>query len=293
MNTKLKSERQDDILKEVLQRGPCTIAELAAYLEVSEITVRRDLDELHEGGYLERVRGGARPLSARGPEPPVIQRQLLQQPEKQAIGQAAARLVADGDVIALESGSTTLEFARAIARCPWQNLQVVTNGLLVAEVLMRMPGIQLVFIGGYFKVDEMGIFGVLAEDMLSRMHINKLFIGCRGIDPEAGITTDLQSELEVFTVRAMAAVSDQVTILADHTKFGQRFLLRTLPVTEIDTVVTDNRTPENMLDKLRKQDIQVIIAPIENELNQKEVFRGENKLNSNSHHSNNGTALRT
>jgi len=262
MNSKLKSERQDDILKEVMRRGPCTIAELADCLGVSEITVRRDLDELHEGGYLERVRGGARSLSVRGPEPPVIQRQLLQQAEKQAIGQFAAQLVADGDVIALESGSTTLEFARALARCPWQNLQVVTNGLLVAEVFMRLPGIQLVFVGGYFRADEMGIFGVLAEDMLSRMHINKLFIGCRGIDPEAGITTDLQSEMEVFTVRAMAAVSDQVAILADHTKFNQRFLLRTLPVTEIDMVVTDNLTPENLLDKLRKQDIQVIIAPI-------------------------------
>lgn len=256
-------------MKEILQRGPCTIAELATYLEVSEITVRRDLNELHKGGYLERVRGGARPLSARGPEPPVIQRHLLQQPDKQAIGQAAARLVADGDVIAIESGSTTLEFARAIACCPWQNLQVVTNSLLVAEVLMGMPGIQLVLLGGYFKAEEMGTFGVLAEDMLSRMHINKVFIGCRGIDPEAGITADLQSELEVFTVRAMAAVSDQVTILADHTKFNQRFLLRTLPVVGIDTVVTDNLTPENMLDKLRKQDIQVIIAPIENELNRK------------------------
>jgi DeoR/GlpR family transcriptional regulator of sugar metabolism len=263
MNTRLKSERQDDILKEVLQRGPCTIAELAAYLEVSEITVRRDLDELHEGGFLERVRGGARPPSARGPEPPVIQRQFLQQAEKQAIGLAAARMVADGDVIALETGSTTLEFAHALARSAWQNLQVVTNGLLVAEVFMRLPGVQLVLIGGYFRADEMGIFGVLAEDMLKSMHINKLFIGCRGIDPADGITTDLQSELEVFTVRAMAAVSDQVTVLADHTKFSQRFMLNTLPVTEIDTVVTDNLTSETILERLRRQDIQVIVAPIE------------------------------
>jgi len=260
MKSKLKSERQDSILNEVLRRGTVSIGDLAAFLDVSEITVRRDLDELHATGSLERVRGGARPLSMRGPEPPVIQRAEEQTSEKQAIGQAALDLVADGDVIAIESGSTTIEFTRAIARRPWNNLQVATNGFLIAEILMRVPGVQLVCIGGYFKAEEMCTFGVLAEDMLGRMHFNKLFFGCRGIDPEGGITTDLQSETEVFTVRAMAAAADQVIILADHTKFGRIFLLRALPVSKIDIVVTGSLTSENILDKLRKQDTQVIEA---------------------------------
>jgi len=264
MNSKLKSERQDSILKEVLRRGPVSIGDLAAYLKVSEITVRRDLDELHLSGLLERVRGGARPLSVRGPEPPVIQRAEEQPAEKQAIGQTALDFITDGDVIVIESGSTTLELARAIARQTWTNLQVATNGFLVAEILMRVPGVQLVCIGGYFKQEEMCTFGVLAEDMLSRMRFNKLFIGCRGIDPEGGITTDLQSETDVFTVRAMAGAADQVIILADHTKFGRIFLLRALSIAKVDIVITDSLTPENILDKLRKQDIQIIVVPREN-----------------------------
>jgi DeoR/GlpR family transcriptional regulator of sugar metabolism len=263
MNYKLKSQRQDAILKEVLRRGPLSIGELAAALKVSEITVRRDLDELHDSGALERVRGGARPLSPRDPEPPVVTRLLAQAGEKQAIGQAAVALISDGDVIALESGSTTLEFAREIARHTWQNLQVITNGFLISEILMRVPGVQLVCIGGYFKVEEMCTLGVLAEDMLDRMHFNKLFIGCRGIDPEGGVTTDLQSETEVFTVRAMAAVADQVIILADHTKFGQTFLLRALPIAKVDILITGPLTSEPILDKLRKQDTQVIVAASE------------------------------
>ena len=89
MNNKLKSQRQDSILNEVLRRGTVSIGDLAAFLKVSEITVRRDLDELHASGSLERVRGGARPLSVRGPEPPIIQRAEEQTSEKQAIGQAA------------------------------------------------------------------------------------------------------------------------------------------------------------------------------------------------------------
>jgi len=264
MNSKLKSDRQDSILKEVLRRGSASIGDLAAFLEVSEITVRRDLDELNANGLLERVRGGARPLSPRDPEPPIVTRLLSQAGEKQAIGQKAVELVSDGDVIALESGSTTLEFARAITRRTWQNLQVITNGFLIAEILMRVPGVQLVFIGGYFKVEEMCTFGVLAEDMLSRMRFNKLFIGCRGIDPEGGITTDLQSETEVYTVRAMAASANQVIILADHTKFGHTFLLRTLSISKVDVVVTDPLTPEPILEKLRNQDTQVIVVPYEN-----------------------------
>jgi DeoR family fructose operon transcriptional repressor len=263
MNNKLKSQRQDSILNEVLRRGTVSIGDLASFLEVSEITVRRDLDELHANGYLERVRGGARPLSVREPEPPVVQRAEQQTAEKQAIGQAAIDLVADGDVIVIESGSTTLEFARAIARRTWSNLQVATNGFLVVEILMRVPGVQLVYIGGYFKVEEMCTFGVLAEDMLGRMHFNKLFIGCRGIDPEGGITTDLQSETEVLTVRAMAAAADRVIVLADHTKFGRIFLLRALPVSKIDIVITGSLTPENIIGKLRKQDTQVIVTAAE------------------------------
>jgi DeoR family transcriptional regulator, fructose operon transcriptional repressor len=172
--------------------------------------------------------------------------------------------VADGDVIVIESGSTTLEFTRAIARRTWTNLQVATNGLLNAEILMRVPGVQLVCIGGYFKADEMCTFGVLAEDMLGRMHFNKLFIGCRGIDPEGGITTDLQSETEVFTVRAMVGAADQVIILADHTKFGRIYLLRALTIAKVDTVITDFLTPESVLEKLRKQDTQVIVVPGQN-----------------------------
>jgi DeoR family fructose operon transcriptional repressor len=164
----------------------------------------------------------------------------------------------------IESGSTTLEFARAIARRTWKNLQVATNGFLLSEILMHTPGVQLICIGGFYNSQEMCTFGVLAEDMLSRMHFNKLFIGCRGIDPQGGITTDLQSETEVLTVRAMAAAADQVTILADHTKFGHTFLLQTLPFSKVDIVITGALTPETILNKLRKQGTRVIEAASEN-----------------------------
>ncbi len=259
----IKSIRQDGILEKVLKNGYVSSAELASSLDVSEITIRRDLDELARQGSLKRVRGGAQRLAQRGPEAPVIQRRQSQVAEKRAIGRAALELVADSDVIALESGTTTLELARAIAARPgWKDLQVVTNSFAIFSELVAVPGIRIVFLGGIVNPEEMGTFGILTEDMLKNISIDKLFVGCRGIDTRGGISNSLQSEQEVSTVRAFVAASEQMIILADHTKFGQTFLLHMQPVADVDVVVTDDQTSDHYIEDLRDQDVQVIIAAV-------------------------------
>jgi DeoR/GlpR family transcriptional regulator of sugar metabolism len=256
----LKQQRQDEILEQVLRRGLVSVTDLAASLNVSDITVRRDLDELDKGGYLKRIHGGAQRLTPRDPEPSILHRQFDQVMEKQAIGEAAAEFVSDGDAIALESGSTTMELARVIAKRAWQDLQVVTNSFEIASALMRVPGVRLVFVGGIVNPDELGTFGVPSEETLKRMSIGKLFIGCRGIDPEAGLTNDVQAAMEIATVRAFAAASSRVFVLADHTKFERTFLVQMLSIGEIDAIVTDSLTPERELEKLRKQVRQIVVA---------------------------------
>ena len=139
----LKSERQDEIVREVWRRGAASSCDLATLLGVSEITVRRDVAELARAGRLERIRGGARRLLPQGPEPSVVQRQAAQAREKEAIGLAAVEMVQDGSVIGIESGSTSLELARAIAMRSWHSLHVVTNSFSVANLLMRTPGVHL------------------------------------------------------------------------------------------------------------------------------------------------------
>ncbi len=262
----IKSVRQEGILKEVYKNGYVSSAELASAMVVSEITIRRDLDELDRQGSLKRVRGGAQRVTQRGPEVPVIQRQQSQVKEKRAIGQAALALVSDGDVIALESGTTTLEMARAIARqSNWQDLQVVTNSFTIFSELVNVPGIRIVFLGGVVSPNEMGTFGVLTEDMLKSIRIDKFFVGCRGIDTRDGISNSLQAEQEVSTVRAFVAASGQMIVLADHTKFGQTFLIRMQPVTDIDVVITDDQTPDHFVDDLHDQDVQLIVAKMDGE----------------------------
>jgi DeoR/GlpR family transcriptional regulator of sugar metabolism len=258
----LKSERQSEIVKEVVRQGTVSVAELAARLGVSEITIRRDLDELGRLGHLQRVRGGARRQMPRVPEPPVVQRQLAQAKEKRTIGLAAVELIRDGDVVALDASSTVLELARVIATLPWHNLQVVTNSLIIAHELAGTPGVRLVLIGGSINYEEMAVFGTMAEEMLRQINVDKLFLGCRGIDPRTGLSNDLQAEVLIGTERALVAASRQVVVLADHTKFGQVFLLQSVPVADVDIIVTDSLTPEDLLQEFRRQDIQVIVAPL-------------------------------
>jgi DeoR/GlpR family transcriptional regulator of sugar metabolism len=261
MIVSLKPERQESIVNEVVYRGSVTVAELAKQLNVSEITIRRDLDELAKSGVINRVRGGAMHRSPKGPEPPVVQRELAQLEEKTAIGQAAISLIDDGDVIAILSGSTPIELVRSIKRRNWENLLVITNGIMMVQELLHNPGVQIAVIGGAINQDEMGTFGVMAVDMVKNIHLHKLFTGCRGIDPVIGTSNDMNAEAEVALVQALAMNSDQVIVMADHTKLGHRFLLTTIWIEDVDVLVTDNKAPESMLERFHNEDVKVIIAP--------------------------------
>lgn len=260
----VKSLRQEAIVDEVMRRGLVSVTALAERLRVSEVTIRRDLDELDRAGRVQRVRSGAQRPVSRQPEPSAIQRQLVQPDEKRAIGLVGASLVNDGDVIGLHLGTTVLELARALAARPaappWHHLQVITNGLGILDALVHVPGVEILLVGGVVHRDEMGTLGLITQETMARLHIDKLFIGCRGFDSRIGTTHDLDVESAVGTERAFVAAARQVIVLADHTKFGQVYPLQSIPIAEVDTVITDDLTPEPVLAELAEQDIKVIVA---------------------------------
>jgi DeoR family fructose operon transcriptional repressor len=262
LNTMLKTQRHEVILREIQSRGQLSMRELSTILTTTEITVRRDLDELDQAGQIKRIRGGAQRLTPCSPEPPVVLRQLLQSREKKAIGLKALDLVAEGEVIAIEAGSTTLELARAIAQKSWQNLQVATNSFLIHEALIHAEGVSTIFLGGVVNRDERGTFGMLAEEVLRHLRFNKLFVGCRGIDADGGITYGIEAQTEAATIRAMAAATNQTFILADHTKLGQIYLIRLLPASAIAGLVVDDQAPAGQLAQLREKGVQVLPAPV-------------------------------
>jgi DeoR family fructose operon transcriptional repressor len=259
----LKAERQQKIANQVLHDGTMTVSELSELFDVSEITIRRDLDELDALGYLERVRGGVRKPSPKGPEPPVVQRQKTNVAEKKAIAHAAMELISDGDVIGLHMGTTTLELARVLARQPWSNLQVVTNGIPIMSELAHIPGIQLICVGGVVDADELATNGYHAEEFLSRLNLSKLFLGCRGIDAEQGITNTIQSEKELGIVQTFVEIASRVVVLADHSKLNQVFPMQVLPLSAIEMIITDIQAPHPVLGMIAEHGVQVrLVDPV-------------------------------
>lgn len=256
----LKAERQRSIVEVVLAQGTMTVSELSDLFEVSDITIRRDLDELDENGYLQRVRGGVRRPSPKGPEPPSRQRQKENAAEKKSIAQAAMKLITEDDVIALQMGTTVLELAKALARKTWQNLQVVTNGIPIITELARTPGVRLICVGGMFDPDELACSGYHAQQFLTNFNISKLFLGCRGIDAERGVTNAMQAENELGTIHAFVRSASRVIVVADHSKFNQVFPMQTLPLSAIDTIVTDSDVSEHTLKKMHDQGIYTVVA---------------------------------
>jgi len=258
----LKTERQKKIIHEIENKEVVSVADLTTNLQVSEITIRRDLDELEKLGKIQRVRGGARSNDPALSEPPVVQRQLDQVVEKEAIAARALDFIQDGETIALESGSTTMALARKIAAQKWQNLQVVTNSVLLLNLLLRVRGINMAFVGGFVDANELCSYGKLTEEALSHFHIEKYFCGCRGLDLRFGRTNEFQTGIEIGTVRAFAMASDKIFTLVDHTKFGRQYPLQLLPLADIDVVITSTKAPSEILNGLKERGIEVIAVSI-------------------------------
>ncbi|NPV55045.1 MAG: DeoR/GlpR transcriptional regulator [Anaerolineae bacterium] len=256
----MKSERQAKIIRELQARGIASVADLGMSFGVTEITIRRDLEELKQAGKIERVQGGARLIKPAFPEPPVVQRQMEQIDEKRDIARKALDFIPDGCVIALESGSTTFALAEEIANKEWSQLQVITNNFMIQNVLSRSEHVRLIFIGGVIDNAEMCTYGDLAESSLRRLHVQKYFCGCRGIDPHFGRSNDISTGFEMGTVQALSEISDQIILLADHTKFNHCFSVQLMPPEKIDTIITSSLTPDTVLLPYEELGIKVVKA---------------------------------
>jgi DeoR/GlpR family transcriptional regulator of sugar metabolism len=253
----MNRERQDLILKYLEKTQQAGIGEISQNFGVSIATARRDLDELSQLGKLQRVHGGALFIQKAPPELPIFQRQAEQAQEKAQIGAAAARLILDGETIFLASGTTTLEITRHLDQ--FQHLTVYTNSLMIINRLANNPHINLVAIGGQYRISEYVFYGYLVERALSELSIDKVFIGFRAISIEQGFTNDFLPELT--TDRAILKSGKEIIVLADHTKFNRISTTLVAPLTTAHRIITDNLAPEEFISKLREKGIDVIVAP--------------------------------
>ena len=235
----LAQQRQAAILDRVRATGGVRVGELATEFGVSDMTIRRDLDLLHERGLLAKVHGGAT-VAGSTDEPGFQAKSVRQQAEKAVIAARAAQLVRPGAAIALSAGTTTAELARRLVEVP--ALTVVTNSLPVADILHNQGrDDQTVILTGGMRTPSDALVGPLAVGAVRSLHLDLLFLGVHGVTDRAGFTTP--NLLEAETNRALVTAADRLVVLADHTKWGTVGISSIVPLTGAHVLVTDDRLP--------------------------------------------------
>ena len=234
----LARQRQNLILERVRKQGAVRVSDLVRALGVSDMTVRRDLELLHERGLIEKVHGGAAAIEGSALyEPGFTVKSSLMRTEKTLIAATAASLVEPGTAIAISAGTTTFALARGLTDVP--GLTVLTNSVPVAEALYKdgRPD-QTVILSGGVRTPSDALVGPFAVDVIRSLHVDTVFMGTHGMNPKSGFTTP--NILESETNRALIESGRRLVVLADSTKWGIVGIKSMGRLEEADTIITDS-----------------------------------------------------
>lgn len=238
----LAEKRYSSILELLSQKGTVHTAELVEALGVSSETVRKDLEQLDRQGKLRRIHGGAVSLQPDPPATPRVgyialsTRNTLHMEQKQRIARRAASMVEEGQVVALDHGSTSQVLAQALA-ARFDRLTVVTNSIQNALILADKPGFTVILTGGILSRDELTLVNDFPTGLLDYVHVDILFLTVTGIDPAAGLTDQRLGEISVQN--QMRSVAGRVIVVADSSKFGRASLVRLCPISAVEAIITD------------------------------------------------------
>ncbi len=252
----LAEQRRGVILEELGSVGSVSVAELSKKLGVSDMTIRRDLEELSGRNLLRKVHGGAIPVS-RSAEPHFEQKRRLKRAEKMAIARAAQGFVNDGDTVAFSAGTTTWHVASTLY-AGHRDLTFVTNSTNVALTLQENGWEEIVLSGGMFRTPSDALVGPFADRTLRTLNADVLFLGAHGVDPDAGLTTPNTAEAE--TNGYLVDAARRVVVVADSSKLGVVALARIIPLSRVDVVITDQGAPRQLLREIELSGPQVVVA---------------------------------
>jgi DeoR/GlpR family transcriptional regulator of sugar metabolism len=250
-----RTERRANLIRLLQENQPISVYDLSQTSGLSQSTLRRELHQLAQEG-LVKVNVGQVALVASSEEMPYAFRQMMNDDLKRKIARASLDLIQNGETIFIAGGTTTLEFAKLL---PGQRrLTVITNALRVANVLVDVPGIELVILGGAIRPGEQTMHGHLTEWGVHQFRADKLIYGTQAINLQHGITHS--QIVEVSTDRALANVATQVIVLADHTKFGRVAPAFVFGLEKVHILVSDRDLSEETVESLTSKNIQVILA---------------------------------
>jgi DeoR/GlpR family transcriptional regulator of sugar metabolism len=253
------SDRHTQLIGLLKKRGYCSVVEMSQLLHVSAMTIRRDLHILHEKQIVEIIHGGASFIASKRIEPDFDIRTHEHLAEKQAIGKLAAELfIKEGDVIGIDSGSTTLEIVRNLPNVP---LTIVTHSLAAADVVAQNRRYSLIVLGGVLQHEANCLCGPQAIDALRTLYINKLFLSASGLLPSDGLSCNNLPDAEVK--QALISSSRKTILCMDSSKIGRAYLARFAPLNIIDVLITDNGISDESREAMEQQQIQILTVSTE------------------------------
>lgn len=251
-----KEDRQNSILDSLLKQGSVQVSDLAAQLDVSSVTIRKDLTELEREGKLYRSHGKAILINPFTNNRSVNEKEKLNTEEKRLIGMEAAKLITPDDSIILASGTTIHAFAGQIK--PQGKLTVVTAALQATQTLTANDNIDVIQLGGIVRHSSLSVVGKYSEEILEGCSFSKLFLGVDGIDFEYGISTTDIREAELN--RVMMHAAQKTIVLADSSKFGRRGFAKISNIEDVDMIITDSHVPEAIRQQVEELGIDLVIA---------------------------------
>lgn len=254
MSTMMAAERQQVLLDALRTFGRVNAAEAAAELRTSTETIRKDLIVLEQRGLLRRVHGGALHAESMTFEPDVASHQENLE-EKARIAARAVQEIPDGGAILIDAGSTTRVF---VEHFPNRRLQVFTNALAIAVALLPLENVAVSTFGGRVRPSTTAEVGVLATQAIARMHFDVVFVGTNAVSVAHGLSTPDPDEaaIKAEAIRNSA----RVVLLADHTKFAQRSLVRYAEVSDLDVLITGDELEAAHRRELAQSDVEVVYA---------------------------------
>ncbi|MFD1419795.1 DeoR/GlpR family DNA-binding transcription regulator [Lactiplantibacillus songbeiensis] len=243
------NKRNEQLLQIVNQRKKIEVNELADLLQVSKVTIRKDLTQLEDRGLLQRQHGFAIINN-----PNDLKFRLAQNYDvKRQIAQAAAATVQDNETIMIESGSTCALMAEELAKAN-QHVTIITISFFIANYVRDYPNIRVNVLGGEYQPDSQVAVGPLTKAMLANFHTDKLFVGTDGFDAHFGFYSN--DIMRADTVQAMADNADNTIILTDSSKFDAKSTVRQLSLDQVNTVITDTDISTTLQQRLINHDIR-------------------------------------
>lgn len=246
-------ERRQAILEKLQRDTKVYVAELSESLEVTQETIRRDLEKLEAQGLLLRSHGGAVLVTPANEDLSFVNRTAANFDLKQAIARKAVGLVNDGSSLMVDSSSTVLALFELLRNK--RDMTVITNSIKLLNDCAG-SGLDLISSGGTLRAHSLALVGTAAERTLSNYNVDLAVFSCKGLDREQGITES--NEPEAVVKRVMARQAKNRVLLADHTKFDVVVFAKTLDFVEIDYVITDIEPSRKWIDFFKKNDIQLI-----------------------------------